>query len=340
NVVTITRSGGTEQQPNWAYRRKITIDHTKVADVADPSTTYANFPVYVHATGLSNIKANGADIRFTASDGTTELPREIEKYDSGTLDAWVKVTLTKDAGDSSDDVIYMYYGDASATEPAQDSAYGRENVWDTNYKAVWHLDEELAGTGNPDLYQDSTSNNNDGNDYISATGQDGQISGGQEFDHTDDYISVIELNNFENETPVFTINTWIKIADSGANSIIGENLSSTQKEWTAYTSGLNAAFTFVDSTASYTTRATTNSPLTVGNWHMVTYKVSKTGGYIYIYVDGIDQALDSNSISSSWHSSYNAPFLIGNGRPGYFNGSMDEVRVSNIARSAEWIATE
>ena len=65
---------------NWQYSRAITIDHTEVQDVADPSTTYANFPVLVYATGLSNIKANGADVRFTSSDGITELPREIESY--------------------------------------------------------------------------------------------------------------------------------------------------------------------------------------------------------------------------------------------------------------------
>jgi len=56
-------TGGT-----WNYRKKITIDHTKVVDVADPETSYANFPILVSTTGLSNIKANGADIRFTEED--------------------------------------------------------------------------------------------------------------------------------------------------------------------------------------------------------------------------------------------------------------------------------
>jgi hypothetical protein len=64
---------------NWSYRREITIDHDDVQDVADPSTTYADFPVLVYATGLSNINANGTDIRFTSSDGTTGIaPRNRE----------------------------------------------------------------------------------------------------------------------------------------------------------------------------------------------------------------------------------------------------------------------
>ena len=118
---------------DWSYRRQITIDHTSVEDVADPSTTYAEFPVLVYATGLSNILPNGADIRFTSSDGVTELPREIESYTGGTLYAWVKLTLTKDASDSTNDIIYMYYGNVLATEPAPDSTYGSENVWDSNF---------------------------------------------------------------------------------------------------------------------------------------------------------------------------------------------------------------
>ena len=144
---------------NWQYRKMVTIDHTKVSDVGDPSTTYANFPVLVNATGLSNIKADGVDIRFTDSSGN-QLPREIEYYSGGTLYAWVNVTLTKDAGDSTDDVLYMYYGNSDATEPAVDSTYGSEKVWDANYKMVQHLEGTPAGSHG--THYDSTSNDNDG----------------------------------------------------------------------------------------------------------------------------------------------------------------------------------
>ncbi len=141
--------GGLWYNEDWQCRREITIDHTKVEDVASPETTYADFPVLVYATGLSGAKADGADIRFTESDGITELPREIESYSSGTLYAWVKVNLTKDSGDSEDDVIYMYYGNDAATEPDLDSPYGAQNVWETNYKGVWHLSEDPSGTVPP-----------------------------------------------------------------------------------------------------------------------------------------------------------------------------------------------
>jgi len=130
----------------------------------------------------------------------------------------------------------------------------------------------------------------------------------------------------------------LNIADSGANYIMSENQSINNKEWRIYTSGLNAVFTYVD-TEAYNNRATTNSPLTVGNWHMITYTISRTSNYAYIYVDGNNQALDSNSVDSTWGQG-NAPFLIGKDRSGYFNGFIDEIRISNIARSAGWIETK
>lgn len=61
---------------NWTYRKKITIDNTKV------SANLTDFPVYVDLSDLgtdffSNVNIGGGDIRITKADGTTELAREL-----------------------------------------------------------------------------------------------------------------------------------------------------------------------------------------------------------------------------------------------------------------------
>ena len=66
---------------NWGYRTKITIDHTKVGSATENEL---NFPVLVSLSGLSNINVGGSDIRFTSSDGVTNLSREIEYYATST----------------------------------------------------------------------------------------------------------------------------------------------------------------------------------------------------------------------------------------------------------------
>ncbi len=185
---------------SWTYRKKITIDHTKVA------SDEANFPVLISLDSLSNINVNGTDIRFASSDGTTELPREIESYSSGSLRAWVKAPSLSS---STDTVIYMYYGNSGATEPAASSTYGSQNVWqstgDTSTAMVQHMKDATTST-----ITDSTANANNGtkkaaNEPIEATGKIGK---GQTFDGTDDYVNARNGASLS-ITNAITVGAWV-----------------------------------------------------------------------------------------------------------------------------------
>ena len=71
---------------------------------------------------------------YRCDDGVTLLPREIESYASGTLVAWVNVpTVSHTAASTS---IYMYYSNATATEPAASDTYGSQAVWSNGYAGV------------------------------------------------------------------------------------------------------------------------------------------------------------------------------------------------------------
>jgi len=319
---------------NWEYRRKITIDHTKVEDVADPSTTYANFPVLVYATGLSNIKADGADIRFTSSDGTTELPREIESYSGGTLYAWVKVTLTKDAGDADDDVIYMYYGNAAATEPAPDSPYGSQNVWDSNYKGVWHLSEDPSGPA-PQV-EDSTSNDNDGTSQGSMTTGDqvtGKIDGSLDFDGVDDFVGLSEPPASSTNINTGSVFAWIKTLNAGTSwrGIV-------VKQWAYGMYLYDNTFVIFDWT-TFSNRST-GVNLADGSWHFVGFTFqSGTSDGTKLYIDGTEQLTATFTVANQ-----DEGMVIGAGdNPGtwqFFSGIIDEARISNVVRSPDWIKTE
>jgi len=337
---------------NWQYRRQITINHTKVENA------YADFPVLVYATGLSNIKANGADIRFTSSDGTTELPREIESYSDsdGTLYAWVKVTLTKDAGDSTDDVIYMYYGNDSASEPAPGSAYGAENVWDSDYRGVWHLREDPSGTA-PQM-KDSTSNNNDGTSQGSMTAGNqvtGQIDGSLDFDGSNEYIQT--TSNELQTAAAITISVWFKAdVTTGAHHIVWEG-KGTENGWGAGADGyhemhINVGAYNQDNILGcfYGTNEDAAAPNVIridtafsdtANFHHAVFVVTNPGSSPVgeLFLDGVSKGTDTGNQTSraDWDTSLRI------GRPGadqrYFDGMVDEVRISDTARSADWIKT-
>ncbi|WP_297696753.1 DUF2341 domain-containing protein, partial [uncultured Eudoraea sp.] len=122
---------------DWSTRKLLTIDAAQVAgDVTDfPMLITFNTDAELAAQAL----ANGDDIIFSAGDGSTLLAHEIEFFDetTGELRAWVKTDLSA----SVDNEIYMYFGNASATN--QENAAG---VWSSNYTGVYHLDQAPDGT--------------------------------------------------------------------------------------------------------------------------------------------------------------------------------------------------
>jgi hypothetical protein len=168
----------------WSSRKKLTIDSAMVA------TDFTTFPVLVSMTDanlIGNTQADGGDLLFTTDNGTTKLDHEIESFNSGTGELVVWVEVQNLAG-SSDTDIYMYYDNTGAADQ-----WNINGTWDSNYVAVWHLDESGDGTLNE--FNDSTANNNHGtggkgyNSYVPTQGT-GQIGYGQTFDGTNDLIDM------------------------------------------------------------------------------------------------------------------------------------------------------
>jgi hypothetical protein len=333
----------------FEYRRPIVIDHTKVG-VDDSGTLPATgFPVLISLTGnwlkttlvdatngrIEN--ANGYDIIFRESDGVTGLYHEIESYDgtNGTLVAWVRINSLSKAEDTT---IYMYYGNACITTPTENP----ENVWDTSFKGVWHMKEEETGIVTDDLYIDSTSNSNDGDDRVSATLQDGKIYNGQQFDGNDDYVGMGDVLDYGKNDPM-TYSAWIKTG-TGERQIAGkaDHTGNWQGVW-FYLIGSSLSFQLYDSAGNYIYKESTET-FADNQWHHVAaaYDGTDSVNGITLYGDGSEL-----SISDSWNDTLGTvknsyPFNIGSvndGAAGDFNGYIDEVRVSSADRSADWIRT-
>jgi hypothetical protein len=135
----------------------------------------------------------GADVRFTDATTGTELLYEVETWDADTDIATVWVKVPKIDLGSATDYIYVYYNyDGEGAATYDQTTQNEQDVWNTNYAGVWHLDEETAGTGTADVYTDSTSNINHGDDQVAATGQDGKIAAGQQFNGSADYVDLGE----------------------------------------------------------------------------------------------------------------------------------------------------
>ncbi len=139
---------------------------------------------------------------------------EIEKWDDASEQAWLWVKVPSISSTANTD-LYLYYDSSQPDNTAYVGDKGStaaQNVWNTNFKGVWHLDEDPSGTS-PQM-RDSTSNNHNGTSNGNMTSGDqvaGKIDGSLDFDGTDDYIQTTsnELKTLDN----FTLSVWFK-ADS------------------------------------------------------------------------------------------------------------------------------
>ena len=271
----------------------------------------------------------GQDLRFVDADGTL-LAHEIETWnESGTSYVWVSVPQI-DAS-SGTDYIWMYYGNAAAAD-----AQNADAVWDAGFSGVWHLNtDELDSAGT-----------NDGINSNSTNGA-GVIASGQSFNGFN--AQVYTTTQFSNPQQ-YTIEAWFRTSSAGGKKIIGFENNQTgtaSADWDRHlyvgTDGRLYFGSYYEPTDSEdVANSTTN--YADGAWHYAVGVRNDGTDTLSLYVDGV--LVDTSPNTSS--QNYNGYWRLGgyktngwpNGADGYFNGSIDEARVSTQVRSAAWIKAQ
>ena len=319
---------------NFGYRKSITIDHTKI------NADLTNFPVLVDITDsdLQNnvLQAKGNDIAFVNSDHTVQYNHEIELYNStnGHLVAWVNVTLVSSTIDTT---FYIYYGNSTCANQEN-----KQDVWDSNYLMVQHLQEDGTGTRS-----DSTSNGNDGTptnyDGDEATSS-GKINGADNLDGTNDWINIssgTELLNLSSSSGSFF--TWIKTSTS-EKTVMSKSTDDEigQPGDILLKISANKLFLFVEGGSGIGgTDLTGTTSVTDNTWHYVGFTYNKITETFNLYVDG--QLENTSSYSMNGYNTW--PVALGVFSfhipvPEdwfHFDGTIDEVCISNIERNVSWI---
>ena len=304
--------------PGWAFRKKITIDHTEVDDFLN------NFPVLLDILDSDltiKCQSNGNDISFTTKQGQ-KINHEIEFYDNsnGHLIVWVQIPFLSSITDTE---IYMYYGNFTASN--------QENpidVWDTSYKAVYHLPETSG------QYYDSTSNNNDGYPVNVNQNYPGQIAGSAFFDGT----SYIEISNsFDLNWQQVTLEAWIYPTDvTPRQFIISKFKDGMDKD---YSLGLLNGHVYIWYETDDNDYTSSIGTVSNNQWYHIAVVYTNWDAY-NVYINGILAGSDTNT---GPRAQTDDDVEIGHAGGGYnsdnFNGIIDEVRISNSIREASWIQT-
>jgi hypothetical protein len=308
---------------DWLYRRKITIDHTKV-----PSDQ-TDFPVLISKQDAVFTKAriDGNDFLFTDSTGMAILPYEIENFTQNgpTVFAWVKIPALSS---TTDTVIYMYYGNPGSSTSRQSPA----GVWTNGYRGVWHLSENPAGTA-PQM-KDSTTPSENGTSSGSMTSGDqvpGFISGSLDFDGSND---VITTGDAAGSPSAITVSAWIKhdtLPSARQRYVTVDNeIAAIRHDGVSSVGQLH----FYIKTSGTTRSLRVNGALATGAWYYVvgtwdgtTQNLYKNGGLV------AGPQVPGGTLDATTGVDISSPT-----EP--MDGLLDEVRVSNIARSQDWITTE
>lgn len=307
---------------DWSYRKEIIIDYNKV-----PNTDQSYFPVLVNRTDADwkdtahsgHVgQADGGDFVFTSSGGTVKLDHEIEKYDpvTGELVAWIEVPSVSHTANTE---LYLYYGNAAATN--QQNA---TNVWSNGYLGVWHM----HNASNPAT--DSLGINNGAQSGGVTFGATGKVGKATSYDGVDDAITLAG--------PVLTTSATIEgwffwdTSDADVASLFRDN-TGTGGWLLGYKNG--AKFTYRLGNTSFDT--TVNPTPYLDKWtHFV---MTKSGGDVNFALDG--QILHTGSGAANtasimpWHIMQNGSLVTT-----CVKGLADEIRISSVARAADWIITE
>ncbi len=313
----------------WSHRLLLRIKD----DYIDGALT--DFPLCVQIAGNTDIGGDalstGYDIRFTAADGVTELSFERESFAVAGGEAtgvfWAKVPSLPTTGA----YLWMYWGNASAADASDPDA-----VWDTDYAAVYHMADATTSTILDSTANANTGTKKGGGEPVEATGKVGK---GQDFDGADDYVDANGLDSYADGKTAIGIGCWVKFsAPKAAAAILGW--------WWNHAGHLRldgAKLLFSFSNAGGDVSVTSPLGYDDGKWHLVTgtYDAGAGSDNVRLYVDGqlVAVATTTGALVSP------EPFNIGsinNLMTGTYNfdGLIDEVRISSVARSAAWLKFE
>lgn len=343
----------------WAKRVKLTIDS------GDIDANLSDFPILIYISASSGrnsddisfvfdeltADANRKKIAVTKSDGTTELYVEIEQWDDGNEKAWlwVKVSGVDSIGAGSDTDLYLYYDSAHAdndTYVGDTNSAVSENVWDANFKLVYHMRD---GADNEHVY-DSTTNDNDGTK--GAAGEPtldsgGQVNEAQNYDGGD-FITTADDTDFDFErTDPFSVSVWMKtVIDNAFKTILGHrDGSSPYRGWELYQGPsvdrqrhgfvLISDHTTVNEIDVYTNADTIDA----NTWqrYSITYDGSSDAVGVKLYINGALHA-DVDGADALTATIKIAADMTFGGRDGSgaFEGLLDEIRIAATERAAAW----
>ncbi len=302
----------------WQHHGAMIMNTTATGAAMPATAACEKFPLLVRLHkdwfDFSQAKTNGDDIRFVSESGEA-LPYFIESWDSAAGSAAIWVRIPKITGDTRQ-ALHICWGKSDAASESKNQAVFN---LDNGYVGVWHLHGDVNDSvGSLQCIDNGTT------DTVGLIGKARHFAGEQGIFCGD------KITTFPSGSESHTTEVWIRPAASNGVPVAW-GLSKKQGKIVVQV----AAPPTIHIDAWFSTcSAKGKIPVTMGNWSYVVNTYTKDSAHLFVngQLDvetkkgtAMDIGNPARMWIGGWYNKYS------------FTGDIDEVRISNVKRTAEWV---
>ncbi len=310
---------GSAPYPGWQHSGSIWILTTPEGANLPTASSETGFPLLVRLHkdffDFSQAKANGEDVRFSTTEGTP-LAYQIEEWDAtkGTAGIWVHLPTIQ--GNARQEVR-LHWGKADAASESSGPAVFNES---NGYLSVWHM-------SNPVKDEAGTVESRD----VGTTATAGIVGQARHFASHQGIFCGDKITIYPSGAGSHTSEAWFRAQTPNAQVLAWGNEQAQGKVVMQFRSPPHINMDCYFSGAN----VRGNSRLPMSQWIQVVHTYQK--GDSRIYVNGLLDGVSTNPAAPLVIKSP-ARMWIGGWYDNYdFVGDIDEVRISKVARSADWV---
>jgi len=291
---------------DWAQRTAVTLNTSGAGVAISGSLSGVAVPVRLHSGNFDFVGArpDGSDLRVLAGDDKTPLKFWIERYDSVNELAvlWVQVPSVLPGTDKN--TLYVYAGNDKAA-PDATSPGAPAVIGDAATMAAFHFAEKDGiAADQTGLIKAAAAVSLEVNGLL---GQSARLTGTPIVFPANDSLKVAA------DSP-FTLSLWLRPDAAGTGAL--------------YTQGpLQVTLAAGKLTAKLGTVTVNGGDIAAATWSQVALTIDP--GKLTVYVNGVE----ASQVLPRPSPAIEGEIRVGDG----YQGLIDELELSNVARSADWI---
>ena len=300
--------------PGWKFFGEVAVVTTPEGGDLAAGVVLEGFPLLIRLKKdwfeFSKAKPKGEDLRF-ATSGLERLAYQIEDWDAvkGEANVWVRVPKIEGNGRQ---MLRIYAGKADAASESNGKAVFNQT---NGYASVWHMGDpvvdDAGGTNSKDQGTTATAGVMGGARHLA--GKQG-IFGGD------------KIEGYPSGVGPMTTEAWFR----------AEQTNGTVVAWGEEKRPRKVMFNFLSpprmAIKCYFADVEAKRSLAVNEWYQVVHTYSEKDSRVYVngVLEGattpvLDMPTTSRLWIGGWYNNYK------------FVGDIDEVRISKVVRSAEWV---